>query len=206
METSAAATPQIIAVVGASGSGKSTLVERLLTDNAARVSVLRVDDYYRDLSHLTLEERDCVNFDHPDAIEFERLCEDLRALKRGEVVATPIYDFTIHNRAAEIRQISPTPIVIVEGILALSDPVLAALVNQVIFIETPLETCLARRIERDGRNRGRSEASVRDFWYTRAEPMFFEYVAPCKQQAHLVLSGENDLSESYEQLASWLLE
>ena len=198
--------PQIIAVVGASGSGKSTVVTQLQNDPSISVSVIQVDQYYRDLSHITLSERDKVNFDHPDAIEFELLSEDLQSLKRGESIDVPIYDFTIHNRASETQHIEAKDIVILEGILALADTEIVTLVDKVVFIDTPLEVCLARRIKRDGLERGRSEASVRDFWTTRAAPMFIEYVAPWKAKADLVLSGQVEGARTQARLKAWLLE
>ena len=197
---------KIIAIVGASGSGKSTVVERLNADPEISPSVIQVDHYYRDLSHLTYEQRDSVNFDHPDAIEFEALREDLKALKRGQSVDAPIYDFTVHNRASRTQRIDANSIIILEGLLALADAETAALVDKVVFIDTPLEVCLKRRIERDAAKRGRSEASVRDFWVTRAAPMFNEFIAPWKAQADLVLSGETDEVETQARLAAWLLE
>ena len=197
---------KIVAVVGASGSGKSTVVERLKADPKLSLSVIQVDHYYRDLTHLTYEQRDGVNFDHPDAIEYEALRKDLQALKCGQSVDAPIYDFTVHNRARETQRIEANRIIILEGLLALADSEIAALIDQVVFIETPLEVCLQRRIERDAAERGRSEASVRDFWVTRAAPMFYEFIAPWKAKADLVLSGEADESDTQARLAAWLLE
>ena len=197
---------KIVAVVGASGSGKSTVVERLKADPKLSLSVIQVDHYYRDLSHLTYEQRDGVNFDHPDAIEYEALRKDLQALKCGQSVDAPIYDFTVHNRASSTQRIEASGIIILEGLLALADTETAALVDQVVFVDTPLEVCLQRRIERDAADRGRSEASVRDFWVTRAAPMFDEFIAPWKAKADLVLSGEAGESETRARLAAWLLE
>ena len=196
---------KLIAVVGASGSGKSSVVARLTTGRKGRISVVHADSYYRDLSHLTFEERDRVNYDHPDAIEFERLCKDLRSLKAGQRIEAPVYDFSVHNRAAETQGIDATDVVIVEGILVLADPITVELIDKIVFIETSLATCLKRRIERDRAERGRSERSVRDFWETRAAPMFLQYVAPWRDRADLVLSGERDLSAAHEQLSAWLL-
>lgn len=196
---------KLIAVVGASGSGKSSVVARLTAGREGRISVVHADSYYRDLSHLTFEERDRVNYDHPDAIEFERLCDDLRLLKAGERIEAPVYDFNVHNRAAETQGIDATDVVIVEGILVLADPITVELIDKIVFIETSLATCLKRRIERDRAERGRSERSVRDFWETRAAPMFSQYVAPWRDRADLVLSGERDLSMAHEQLSAWLL-
>jgi uridine kinase len=194
---------KLIAVVGASGSGKSSVVARLTAGREGRISVVHADSYYRDLSHLTFEERDRVNYDHPDAIEFERLCKDLRSLKAGQRIEAPVYDFSVHNRAAETQGIDATDVVIVEGILVLADPITVELIDKIVFIETSLATCLKRRIERDRTERGRSERSVRDFWETRAAPMFSEYVAPWRNRADLVLSGERDLSVAHEQLSAW---
>ena len=195
---------KLIAVVGASGSGKSSVVARLTAGREGRISVVHADSYYRDLSHLTFEERDRVNYDHPDAIEFERLCKDLRSLKAGQRIEAPVYDFSVHNRAAETQGIDATDVVIVEGILVLADPITVELIDKIVFIETSLATCLKRRIERDRTERGRSERSVLDFWETRAAPMFSEYVAPWRNRADLVLSGERDLSVAHEQLSAWL--
>ena len=196
---------KVIAVVGASGSGKSSVVARLTAGHEGGISVVHADSYYRDLSHLTFEERDRVNYDHPDAIEFERLCDDLRSLKAGERIEAPVYDFSVHNRVVETQGIDATDIVIVEGILVLADPTAAELIDKIVFIETSLATCLKRRIERDRAERGRSERSVRDFWETRAAPMFSQYVAPWRARADLVLSGERDLSVAHDQLRRWLL-
>jgi len=196
---------KVIAVVGASGSGKSSVVARLTAGHEGGISVVHADSYYRDLSHLTFEERDRVNYDHPDAIEFERLCDDLRSLKAGECIEAPVYDFSVHNRVVETQGIDATDIVIVEGILVLADPTTAELIDKIVFIETSLATCLKRRIERDRAERGRSERSVRDFWETRAAPMFSQYVAPWRARADLVLSGERDLSVAHDQLRRWLL-
>jgi uridine kinase len=196
---------KVIAVVGASGSGKSSVVARLTAGHEGGISVVHADSYYRDLSHLTFEERDRVNYDHPDAIEFERLCDDLRSLKAGERIEAPVYDFSVHNRVVETQGIDATDIVIVEGILVLADPTAAELIDKIVFIETSLATCLKRRIERDRAERGRSERSVRDFWETRAAPMFSQYVAPWRDRADLVLSGERGLSVAHEQLSAWLL-
>ena len=196
---------KLIAVVGASGSGKSSVVALLTAGREGGISVVHADSYYRDLSHLTFEERDRVNYDHPDAIEFERLCKDLRSLKAGEGIEAPVYDFSVHNRAAETQAIDATDVVIVEGILVLADPSAVQLIDKIVFVDTSLATCLKRRIERDRTERGRSERSVRDFWETRAARMFLQYVAPWRDRADLVLSGERDLSAAHEQFSAWLL-
>lgn len=195
----------VVAILGASGSGKSHLVSSLTaTVVGLNVAVLRVDDYYRDLTHLSFAERDAINFDHPDAIEFERLVNDLTSLKSGEEVQTPLYDFTQHTRSARSHSVTPADIILLEGVLALSDPATRELVDYTIFVDTSLELCLARRIERDAAQRGRSEASVRDFWETRAEPMFAQFVRPWRSDADLVVDGSQAIDDELVRIGDWL--
>ena len=195
----------VVAILGASGSGKSHLVASLVPEKlGATVSVLRVDDYYRDLTHLRFEDRDAINFDHPDAIQFERLVDDLALLRSGEEIQTPVYDFTKHTRSALSQSVPPADIIFLEGILAMSDPATRELVDYTIFVNTPAELCLARRIERDATQRGRSEASVRDFWKTRAEPMFAQFVAPWRSEADLVIDGSQTIDDELSRVGNWL--
>ena len=196
----------VVAILGASGSGKSHLVSAMTSEvRGATLTVLRVDDYYRDLNHLSFEDRDAINFDHPDAIEFERLVEDLTSLKSGEEIHTPVYDFTQHTRSALSQSVGPADIILLEGVLAMSDPATRELVDYTIFVDTPLELCLARRIERDAVQRGRSEVSVRDFWETRAEPMFVRFVAPWRSDADLVIDGSQTIDdEQRSRVRDWL--
>ena len=195
----------VVAILGASGSGKSHLVASLAPAIlGATVAVLRVDDYYRDLAHLSFEDRETINFDHPDAIEFGRLVDDLATLKSGEEVQTPVYDFTQHTRSGLSQSVSPADVILLEGVLAMSDPATRKLVDYRIFVDTPLELCLARRIERDATQRGRSEASVRDFWETRAEPMFAQFVAPWRSEADLIIDGSHSLDDELSRVGDWL--
>ena len=195
----------VVAILGASGSGKSHLVASLSPETlGATVAVMRVDDYYRDLAHLSFEDRDAINFDHPEAIEFERLVDDLASLRSGEEVQTPVYDFTQHTRAALSQSVPPADIILLEGVLAMSDSATRKLVDYTIFVDTPLELCLARRIDRDAAQRGRSEASVRDFWETRAEPMFAQFVAPWRSEADLVIDGSQTIADELSRVGDWL--
>ena len=195
----------VVAILGASGSGKSHLVASLAPKKlGAPVVVLRVDDYYRDLTHLSFAERDAINFDHPDAIEFERLVDDLTSLKSGEQVRSPVYDFTQHTRSALSQSVVPADIILLEGVLAMSDPATRELVDYTIFVDTSLDRCLARRIERDAVQRGRSEASVRDFWETRAVPMFAQFVAPWRSKADLVIDGGQATDDDLARVGEWL--
>ena len=193
----------VVAVIGASGSGKTRLVKTLVS-SSARFTVLRVDDYYRVLDHLDFASRDRVNFDHPDAIEFERLAIDLTALRAGKAIAAPIYDFSRHTRASATRTVNSADIIVLEGVLAMADLATRALVDYLVFVNSSLDVCLARRIARDATERGRSEASVIDFWESRAMPMFEQFVAPWREEADLVVSGERNSASEAAAINTWL--
>ena len=193
----------VVAVIGASGSGKTRLVKTLVS-SSARFTVLRVDDYYRELDHLDFASRDRVNFDHPDAIEFERLAVDLTALRAGKAIAAPIYDFSRHTRASATRTVNSADIIVLEGVLAMADLATRALVDYLVFVNSSLDICLARRIARDAAERGRSEASVIDFWESRAVPMFEQFVAPWREEADLVVSGERNSASEAAAINTWL--
>ena len=195
----------VIAFVGASGSGKTQLVEALtMADGSRCPAVMRVDDYYRDLSHLDFASRETINFDHPDAIEFKRLAADLGQLKSGVSVHAPVYDFTQHTRSNVTQIIESAELVILEGVLAMAEVATRALIDRLVFVDTPLDTCLSRRITRDAHERGRTEASVRDFWETRAAPMFEHHVRPWQAQADLTLRGDGDFTTELSRARTWL--
>jgi uridine kinase len=191
--------PFVIGIAGASGSGKSTLASDLLaTLNRAepdRAVALPLDAYYRDLSHLSFEQRDRMNFDHPDALELELVGAHLKALRSGSSVEVPVYDFSTHTRTTEFQSLPAADVVIVEGILALADPVLAALYDLTVFVDAPLDLCLARRIVRDQQERGRDEDSVKTFWFERVLPMFEAFVMPAKSLADVTVDGTAAASE-----------
>jgi uridine kinase len=186
---------RIIGLTGASGSGKSTIAAAfhrlcLEDDHTPQVTLLPVDAYYRDLSHLTLAEREQVDFDQPSAIEFELLAEHLAALRRGLAIPCPCYDFSTHTRVTATDIIAPTPIVLVEGLLLGAWEQVSAQVDSLVFVDTPLELCLARRLERDSAERGRTAASITEFWESRAVPGFRSWSARAQEAADVVISGE----------------
>ena len=195
----------VIAFVGASGSGKTRLVKALtMADGSRCPAVMRVDDYYRDLSHLDFASRETINFDHPDAIEFKRLAADLGQLKSGVSVHAPVYDVTQHTRSNVTQIIESAELVILEGVLAMAEVATRALIDRLVFVDTPLDTCLSRRITRDAHERDRTEASVRDFWETRAAPMFEHHVRPWQAQADLTLRGDGDFTTELSRARTWL--
>lgn len=201
--------PRTIAITGASGSGKSTLAEGLVArcqqvGALPSASLLSVDAYYRDLAHLSFEERDALNFDHPDAIEFELFAEHLQALKRAESIQMPIYDFSRHTRAPGGVAVASADWVIAEGVLLGAWPKLRAQVDVLVFVEAPLHVCLQRRIARDGRERGRSAESVKAFWRERVLPAYIEWADTVQTQSDIVLSGEEPLQQSLDRLIDFL--
>ena len=186
--------PCIIAIAGPSGSGKSlfaqTLLERVRTLRPGVEPVLlREDAYYRDQGHLTLEDRAAVNYDHPDALEQELLLTQLEALRAGESVAVPRYDYTVHTREAAADAVHPAPVIVVEGILLLSHPALRAIFDMRFFMDTPLDICLLRRMERDQRERGRSVESIVEQYQRTVRPMYHQFIAPSAEFADMRITG-----------------
>jgi uridine kinase len=175
-------------VAGGSGSGKSTVVRevhRLLEPGAT--SVIHHDAYYRDLAHIPFEERVDVNFDHPDALETELMVQHVELLLRGEPVELPTYDFTTHTRKSGTERLDPTPVLVLDGILALSDGRLRSLMDLKVFVDTDADVRLIRRLRRDMRKRGRSADSVIRQYESTVRPMHREFVEPSKRYADLVV-------------------
>ena len=201
---------RVIAIVGSSGSGKTTIVNALVDDlngdepGELACTVIAVDDYYRDLSHLAFEAREVINFDHPDAIDTRLLAEHLDEIRSGEAIESPCYDFTQHARLGHTQRISPAPLVFVEGVLAVAEQRIRDRLDHVVFVDTPEDFCLERRIARDKETRARSRESVIDFWTTRARPMFETFVAPAKRDADLVVSGTGRLEDNVAKIVDWL--
>ena len=146
----------VIGIAGGTGSGKTTLTVRLKEKFGEDVSVLYHDNYYKSHSDMPFEERCKLNYDHPDAFDTPRVVEDLKALRRGERVESPTYDYTIHNRAAETVEVCPAPVILIEGILIFAEPELRRLMDIKIFVDTDADVRILRRIMRDVKKRGRS--------------------------------------------------
>ena len=189
--------PLVIGIAGCSGSGKTTLARELATQLDA--TLFPLDLYYRDLSQFPLDSRHKQNFDHPDSLESELILSHVRALARGEVIQRPVYDFKTHSRVeGSFETITPKSVVIVEGILALHYPELVDCYDFAIFVSAPDEVCLARRIHRDVRERGRTEQSVRDQFWATAQPMAVEFVLPSATRATITVDGTEALDWSVE--------
>ena len=186
--------PHLIGIAGPSGAGKSELANRLAA--ALEAPIVSLDSYYRDLAHLRLEERARQNFDHPDALDEELLAAHLRLLAQGGEVAVPVYDFTRHARSAETRRLRPTGFVIVEGLFALYWERVRSLLHSKVFVFAEDEVCLARRLERDVRERARTPESVIEQYTTTVRPMAVRYILPTREFADVVLSGTGRIDDS----------
>lgn len=178
----------LLGVAGGSGSGKTTVV-REITRNLKphAVSVIHHDAYYRDLTHLPPAEREEVNFDHPDALDTELLVEHLTRLRRGEAVDIPVYDFSTHTRAHQVRRVSAAGVVILDGILVLADPRLRELLDIKVFVETDPDIRFIRRLRRDVRDRGRTMDSVVTQYLSTVRPMHLEYVESSRVFADIII-------------------
>lgn len=183
----------MIAISGGSGSGKTTIAQKI-HESFPNDSVLICQDfYYKDISHLSLEERAKANFDHPDAIEFDLMLEQLSALKNGEAVSAPRYDFATHARKCEKVSVEPKKIIICEGMLLLAVPEIRELFDLKLYIDTDEDIRLIRRILRDQTERGRTVPSILTQYMTTVRPMHHEYVEPSKRYADLIIpeGGQN---------------
>jgi uridine kinase len=186
--------PFVIGIAGGTGSGKTTIAQRIAGAVAARdVALIEHDSYYRDLSHLSDAERQLVNFDHPDALDTELLVEHLTRLRGGQAVEVPQYDFSSHTRRKEAHSLSPTPLVLVEGILVLADARLRATFDLKIYVDTDADIRILRRLWRDIQERGRSFESVREQYDSTVRPMHLMFVEPSKRWADVIVpeGGEN---------------
>ena len=184
---------RVIAIAGGSGSGKSTLAAALLEAMGDdRVALLPIDAYYHDLSHLAPEEREAVNFDHPDALDLDLFAAHIEALQSGRAVECPTYDFTTHCRQSDTVNIEPRETIVLEGILVACRADLRALIDRLIFVATDVALRRSRRVHRDQHERGRDLASIERFW-ARAEDTFIEWGALAEDSADLVVDGSEDI-------------
>ena len=184
---------RVIAIAGGSGSGKSTLAAALLEAMGNdSVVLLPIDAYYHDLSHLAPEEREAVNFDHPDALDLDLFATDIDALRSGRAVECPTYDFTTHCRRSQTISIAPRETILLEGILVACRADLRALIDRLIFVATDSALRRDRRVHRDQHERGRDLASIERFW-ARAEATFTEWGALAEDAADLVVDGSEDV-------------
>jgi uridine kinase len=183
-----AGAPILVGVAGGSGSGKSTVVRRILEQlRPDRVSVIHHDAYYRDYAHLPPDTRALINFDHPDSLETSLLVTHLDALLAGDSVQVPIYDFTTHTRTAETVTVGPTDVILVDGILVLSEREIRDRMDIRLFVDTDPDLRFIRRLERDVRERGRTVDSVVTQYLETVRPMHLDFVEPSKRHADVII-------------------
>ena len=180
--------PLLIGIAGGTGSGKSTVAKEIFQSlPGENIAVIEQDSYYKDQSHLTLEERVKTNYDHPDAFDTELLIEHLKMLLSGKPIDKPIYDFEVHNRKKETIRVEPKDIIILEGILILAEPEIRNLLDIKIFVDTDADVRIIRRIARDIKERGRTIDSVIDQYMGVVRPMHLQFVEPTKRYADIII-------------------
>src|ERR1043165_345782 len=178
----------IIGICGGTGSGKTTIARAIVeTVGAERVVLVEQDSYYRNLADMPLDERHQANFDHPDSIDSDMLVNHLMRLKQGLTVEMPLYDFVTHTRSDRIEVIEPRPVVIVEGILIFSEPRVLDLLDVRVFVDTPDDVRLIRRLKRDIIERGRKFERTLERYERTIRPMHFEFVEPSKRHADIII-------------------
>ena len=178
----------IIGVAGGSGSGKSTVTEQIIQSvGHTDVAVLLQDHYYLDRSHLTVEERDRINFDHPDALDWSLMTKHLDDLYHGLPIQVPEYDFATHTRRKQTVTVLPAKVIIVEGIFALYDRSMCDHMSLRIFVDTAADVRLMRRLKRDICERGRTVDSVLKQYSQFVRPMYRKFVEPTKRLAHIII-------------------
>ena len=185
---------KIIGVAGGTGSGKTTVVKKIVEALPPHyVAVVPLDSYYNDTSDMTDAERKAINFDHPDAFDWELLNKHVRQLKAGEAVEQPTYSYILSNRLPETVHVEPKPVILIEGIMTLVNKELRDMMDIRIFVDTDSDERLIRNIQRDGVERGRTVDMVIDRYLKVLKPMHEQFIEPSKKYADIIipLGGEN---------------
>ena len=195
----------IIGIAGGSGSGKTTLTNRLWKQfGPDEVSVLNHDSYYKRHNELPYEERCKLNYDHPDSFDTPLLVEHLKALRAGQPVKVPIYDYSIHNRTDRTVTVYPAPVIIVEGILIFASPELCEQMDMKVYVDTDADVRILRRIMRDVKQRGRTLDSVVEQYLTTVKPMHEQFVEPSKRKADLIVPEGGRNPVALQLLIKWV--
>ncbi|MBU0278409.1 MULTISPECIES: uridine kinase [unclassified Gemella] len=189
--------PLVIGIVGGSGSGKTTVTKRIIEElTKDKVVLIEQDYYYKDQSHMTMEERIKTNYDHPDAFDNEYLCSQLKELIAGKTVEMPRYDYVNHTRSKETVIQESKEVIILEGLFGLYSKTIREFLDIKIFVDTPSDIRILRRLLRDMNERGRSVESVINQYLTSVRPMHEQYIQPTKQYADIIIpdGGYNDIA------------
>jgi len=196
----------IIGIAGGTGSGKSTVVKNLIDFLPSdSVALIPQDNYYRDMGHLGLEARNQLNFDHPDAIEFELLIAHIRRIRHNEPIHIPNYSFATHSRLGDTISLEPKKVVIVEGIMVLVNPELRDLLDLRIFVDTDADDRLGRRLKRDITERGRTVEEVLWRYHTMVKPMHLQFIEPSKRYADIIIPQGGDNHVAIDLLKDYIL-
>ena len=191
------AQPLIIGIAGGSGSGKSTVAGNVIKAlGAGAMCAIDMDGYYRNFAHLPLEERKAVNWDHPDAFDWDLLIDHLSRLSRREAIEKPVYDFLTHTRSSRTERVEPTDVVVVDGILLFVDERVRDLCDVKVFVDADADVRLIRRIKRDMAKRGRALEEILDQYLTTVQPMHLQFVEASKRYADIIVprGGRNSVA------------
>jgi uridine kinase len=191
------AQPLIIGIAGGSGSGKSTVARNVIKAlGAGSMCAIDMDGYYRNFAHLPFEERKAVNWDHPDAFDWDLLIDHLTRLAKREPIEKPVYDFVTHTRSAQTVRVEPTDVVVVDGILLFVDERVRDLCGIKVFVDADADIRLIRRIKRDMAKRGRPLEGILDQYLTTVQPMHLQFVEPSKRYADIIVprGGHNPVA------------
>lgn len=181
--------PVIIGIAGGSASGKTAVAYKMYEYFKGKhtIKIIKLDDYYKDQSHLTMEKRVLTNYDHPFAFDMNLLVEHLERLKAGQEINKPVYNFEIHNRAKEIETIYPRDVFILEGLFVLNEPQIRERCDILVYVDTAADIRFIRRLRRDMEERGRSLDSICNQYLTTVRPMHEQFVEPSKKYAHIII-------------------
>jgi uridine kinase len=180
--------PVLIGIAGGTGSGKSTVAQEIYNAlSSENIGIIAQDSYYKDQTELSIEERCKTNYDHPDAFDTPLLIEHLKSLLEWKPIEKPVYDFSIHNRKKETIRVEPRHIIILEGILILSEPQIRDLLDIKIFVDTDADVRIVRRLQRDIEERGRTIDSVINQYLNIVRPMHLQFVEPTKRYADIII-------------------
>ena len=188
-----------IGIAGGTGSGKTTITKRIMKEFGNDVSVLYHDNYYKRHDELSYAERTKLNYDHPNAFDTDLLVQHLEALRRGETIECPVYDYTVHNRSDKTIRVKPAKVIVVEGILIFADPELCKRMDVKIFVDTDADVRILRRIVRDTRDRGRDLESIVTQYLATVKPMHEMFVEPSKRNADIIIptGGHNRVATDF---------
>ena len=188
----------IIGIAGGSASGKTSIAKQLYDyfKGHHKVKILKQDDYYKDQSHLSFEERAKTNYDHPFAFDTDLLVEHLKKLKKKERIEKPTYDYTLHTRSSVTEVIEKRDVIILEGIFVLAEPSITGLCDILVYVDTDSDIRFIRRLKRDIEERGRSLQSVCEQYLTTVRPMHEQFIEPSKKYAHIIIpeGGSNHVA------------